>query len=335
MHTSSRPVSAALAAALAAILALTPAPASAQLGGFIKKRAADAVADKVLGQQGNSREPKFSSTVLEINGERLDQLLRGVDAEVAAYESVMRPFRAYEDAVAARNAALAEQGRCQEQATAEYNRMATGIASRVAPGAAAGPTPEMQRFYEKMAALPEAERDALMKRAEKFADQMSAANDRGDTPTAMRIAAEAKADMERTVGAPMPTPTASGGGARISEAESNRMEAVSKKMEQDVARCAAMRIPPEPERPEGYGQSIDGMRDTVRAAALTASGLTAAQYAVMRERAAVWIAIQGGKPAEQYKFTSGEEDALKARMSDLRAREKALLAEYQSASWRL
>ena len=90
MHTSSRFLRTVLAAcALAA--AIVPGPAGAQIGGFIKKKVGDRIADKVLGEQQGS--PKFTETVLEIDGDRLDQLIRGIDAEVAARDAAMKPFK--------------------------------------------------------------------------------------------------------------------------------------------------------------------------------------------------------------------------------------------------
>ena len=327
MHTPSRAV---LLAVAAASFALVPTAAQAQIGGFIKKKVGDRVADKVLGGDKGSRAPAFSDRLLEIDADRLAQFIRGVDAEVKAHEAAMAPFRDYEAKMEAHRKAMADKARCEQEATADYNAMAVGLAGRATPGGVAGAG--MTEFHERLAALPKKERDALMERAEKFAKQIGEANDRGDTQTAMRIGAQARADMEKTVGVPMPVPAAATGGTRVSDAEAKRMEAISTKMEADLAKCART-IPPEPDRPEGYGRSNYAQRDTITAAAVRASGLTAPQFAMMRERVTAWLAQRSGKEGQAV-FTKSEEAALEAREDELLRREKAILGQHAGGGWR-
>ncbi|MBA3890402.1 MAG: hypothetical protein H0X64_07720, partial [Gemmatimonadaceae bacterium] len=87
-------------ALFAALATAVPASAGAQIGGFIKKKVGDKVADRVDKALGDPAAggPKFSQNVLEITGDRIDQLIRGVDAESAAREAAMAPFRSYEAA---------------------------------------------------------------------------------------------------------------------------------------------------------------------------------------------------------------------------------------------
>lgn len=327
MHTPRRSV---VLVAAAATFSFVPASAQGQIGGFIKKKVGEQVADKVLGERQGNRQPAFSDRLLEIDAGRLSQLLKGVDAEVQAHQAAMAPFRDYERKMEAHEKAAADKARCEEEATADYNRMAAGLAGRVTPAGTAGAG--MTEFHQRLAALPEKERNALMERQKKFGEQMSAANDRGDTQAAMRIGAAAQADMEKTVGAPMPMPGAPSGGRTVSDADARRMEAISAKMEADLAKCPKT-IPPEPDRPEGYGRTNYALRDTVVAAAVRASGLTAPQYAMMRERVSGWLAQRGGKPGG-YVFTDSESAALEAREQEIVSRQQALLGQPQGGSWR-
>ena len=329
MHTPSRAV---VLTVVAASLALIPAIAEGQIGGFIKKKVGEQVADKVLGGQQGSREPAFSDRILEIDADRLARFVRGIDAEVSAHQAAMAPFRDYEAKMTAHRKAVEEKARCEQEATAEYNTMAVGLAGRMTPGGA--PAAGMTEFHQRLAALPEKERKALMERAEWFAKQIGEANDRGDTQSAMRIGAAAQADMEKTVGLPMPVPGAAsaGGGRVVSDADARRMEAISTKMEADLAKCPKS-VPPEPDRPEGYGRSNYAQRDTIVAAAVRASGMTAPQFAMMRERVTGWLAQRASKPGA-YVFTASETATLEAREQELARREKAILGQHEGGGWR-
>ena len=105
------------------------------------------------------------------------------------------------------------------------------------------------------------------------------------------------------------------------------------KLQADMAKCGTT-APTAPVEPPGYGESVnEAVRDSVRAAALRASGLEPAQYAILRERMSAWLAVQNGRPAGSYVFTAAEVEALEARERDLRARESALLGENQAGGW--
>lgn len=329
MHTSSRRILLALIAGLIAI----PAAADAQLGGFIKKKVGDKVADKVagkvLGDEGSSKAPKFSATVLEISGDRIEQVIRGLDAEASARDAAMAPFRSYETARAAYDRAESEMSACHQRASASYDGSAGSATMAMVAASSAAMTPEMMQFQQRLAALPEKEREALMARAEKAAKEMGAANDRGDTQTAMRIGNAMKADMEKTVGMPMPAAAAP---SQASQADAAKIMAAQEKLQADMAKCGTT-LPPRPVEPDGYGHTDAAVRDSVRAAAVRASGLEPGQYAVLRERLSAWLAIQNGRAAGSYAFAPAEVEALEARERDLRARESALLGENQAGGW--
>lgn len=322
MHTSSRSLRIALAACL---LGAAPVAADAQLGGFIKKRVADKVADKVLGEQQGS--PKFTSTVLEIDGERLDQLIRGIDAEVAARDAAMKPFRAYEMERAAWERKQREMVACHERAGEAYNTAAGGLAAR-SMGTA---DPAMMEFQRRMMALPEKDREALQARMQRTAEAMDRATARGDTLEAARIALAGKADMERTIGMPMPVASMQ---SRPSQSEIAKVASGAEKMQADMAKCGTT-MPGAPTPPAGYENAQERVRDSIRVAAVGASGLEEAQYATMRERVTAWLAVRSGKAPAGYAFTKEETAALEARASDLTAREKALLGEDLPTGWRI
>jgi hypothetical protein len=331
MHTSSRRI---LLALLMGLIVATPAAAHAQLGGFIKKKVGDKVADKVAGrvlgeEQGSSRAPKFSANVLEINADRIGQVLRGLDAEGSARDAAMAPFRSYETARAAYERAISEMTTCHQRASAAYDASAGSATMALATSSSAAMTPAMMEFTQRMAALPEKDRDALEARMAKAAEDMAAANDRGDTQTAMRIGNAAKADMEKTVGVPMPAAAAP---SASSQANAAKVMGAQEKLQSDMARCGTT-APTAPVEPPGYSNANAAVRDSVRAAAVRASGLEPAQYAILRERMSAWLAIQNGKSAGSYVFASGEIEALEARERDLRARESALLGETQAGGW--
>lgn len=326
MHTSSRRI---LLALLTGLIVAAPPAAEAQLGGFIKKKVGDRVADKVLGEDGNARTPKFSATVLEISGDRIDQVIRGLDAEVTARDAAMAPFRSYETARAAYERAQSEMTMCHQRASAAYDASAGNATMAMAASSSAAMTPAMMEFQQRLAALPDKEREALMARAEKAAAEVAAANDRGDTQTALRIGTAAKADLEKTVGMPLPAAAAP---SPATQANISAVTQASERLQADMAKCGTS-LPPHPVEPDGYANASGAVRDSVRAAATRASGLEPAQYAILRERLSAWLAVQNGRPAGSYVFAPTEVAALEARERDLRARETLLLGESQAGGW--
>lgn len=331
MHTSSRRI---LLALLTGCLVALPSPASAQLGGFIKKKVGDKVADKVAGRvlgddAGSGKAPKFSATVLEIDGDRIDQVLRGLDAEASARDAAMAPFRSYEAARTAYDRAVSEMSMCHQRASAAYDASAGSATMAMVTSSSAAMTPAMMEFTQRMAALPEKDRDALEARMEKAAEQMAAANDRGDTQAAMRIGNAMNADIEKTVGVPMPTVAAP---SQASQANAAKVMASQEKLQADMAKCGTV-APTAPVEPPGYANANAAVRDSVRAAAVRASGLEPAQYAILRERLSAWLAVQNGRKPGSYLFAASEIEALEARERDLQARESALLGENQAGGW--
>ena len=112
MHTSSRRI---LLALIAGAHVAAPSPASAQLGRIHQEKVGDKVADRVAGKvlgedAGSAKAPKFSATVLEISGERIDQVLRGLDAETSAGTPRWRRSGLMRQRVTAYDRAVSETG---------------------------------------------------------------------------------------------------------------------------------------------------------------------------------------------------------------------------------
>ena len=328
MHTSRRSI---LLALIAGCMTLAPTAAEAQLGGFLKKKLEDKVADKVLGPESSSRAPapKFDDQVLEITEARLDQLLKGVEAEGAAAESARRAEARAKQQGESRRASYEAEKKAYDTKMAEfqaayekYTKCQMGVVGRGAATSMQNPT--MMKMAQKMMALPDAERDAFQERVEKRQEAMQAAEARGDKATQAKLAAEMDTDLQKTVGisfAELQAANASSGqGAMNMQAELNK--------------CGSEPVPPkEPEDPTMV--SID-VRDSVRTAAFRASGLSDAQYSILRERVAAWLAHkERNRSLMRYGFTDGELAVLQARHSALKARKDAILAEDSAAGWRI
>lgn len=326
MHTSRR---FALAALSASLLIALPTAAQAQLGGFLKKKIENRIADKVLGEDSGRRAapPKFSDDVLEITDARLDQLLRGIAAEEAALGRAQRADAQAKQQGAARQASYEAERRQFDAAVTEYQKAAMAYQkcqmdafAHGAGGAMANPA--AAKMANAMNALPEAERDAFQARIEARQDKMRAAQERGDEATRMKLAAEMDADMQKTLGI-------SSEELRAGNAASSRGVA---QMQAEQQKCGAEPVPPrEPEDPTSV--SID-VRDTVQTAAFAASGLSDMQYTVMRERTAAWLASkEEDKPLDLYGFTKEELEALEAKREALVAHKAGLLAQPHPAGW--
>lgn len=327
MHTSRRSVLIALAAAAAMLL---PAPADAQIGGFIKRRVENAVANKVLGEGSERRAPapKFDEQVLEITGARLDQLLRGVEAEEAALKSAREAEARAKQQGEARRAAYEAERREYDRKAAEHEVAARKYmecqmgALGSGMRAAGAPSPAMTKVMQRMAALPDAEREALQERIEARQEQMQAAEARGDKATQARLAGEMDADLQKTAGISL---------ADLQAASAQSSVGVAA-LQAEGAKCGPEPVPPvEPQDPTQV--TID-VRDSVRTAAVKASGLGESQYSILRERVAAWLAGKEKKrPLGNYGFTDGELAVLDERHAALKARQRALLGEDRDNSW--
>lgn len=329
MHTPRRPV---LLALLAGLLAATPAVADAQLGGFLKKKVGDRVADKVLGQDQASSErrgvdPTFDEDLLEITDARIDQLLRGLKAEAAAGAAAMRAQAEAKQKAPARRAAYAAAKKKYDADADAYAKAAraqgicqSDVVTRSASTAMANPA--ARQMMEAMMKLPEAEREAFQARIEARQEKMAEADARGDKATSMRLAAEMDADMTKTTGVSM----------SAMQAGSVQSGRGTQQMLDDHKKCGE--LPPPPEEPVDSSRVEISVRDSVQAAAFAASGLTDMQYSMMRERVAAWLRHKEEKQSlGAYGFTDDELAALAKRHDALKAEREALLVNDPEKGW--
>ncbi|HEU5174285.1 MAG TPA: hypothetical protein VFT96_05995 [Gemmatimonadaceae bacterium] len=180
MHTSRRHI---LLALLVGLLAATPAAAHAQLGGFLKKKIGERVADKVLGQDQSSSDsrgadPTFDEDLLEITDARIDQLLRGLKAEAAAGAAAMRAQAQAKQTAPARRAAYVAAKKKYDADADAYEKAARAqgscqmeVVGRSVNTAMANPA--ARQMMEAMMKLPEAEREAFQARIEARQEKMT------------------------------------------------------------------------------------------------------------------------------------------------------------------
>jgi hypothetical protein len=329
MHTPRRPI---LLALLAGLLAATPAAAHAQLGGFLKKKIGERVADKVLGQDqssSNSRgaDPTFDEDLLEITDARIDQLLRGLKAEAAAGAAAMRAQAEAKQKAPARRAAYAAAMKKYDAAADAHQKAAEArgkcqldvIGSTVSSAMA---NPAVRQMNEAMMKLPEAEREAFQARIEARQEKMAEAEARGDKAAVTRLAAEMDADMTKTTGVSM----------SAMQAGSVQGGQGTQQMLDDHKKCGE--LPPPPEEPVDSSRIEISVRDSVQAAAFAASGLTDMQYSMMRERVAAWLRYKEEKQSlGAHGFTDAELAALAKRHEALKAEREALLVNDPEKGW--
>lgn len=328
MHTSRRFV---LLAVLAATVVVVPASAEAQLGGFIRKKIENRVADKVLGESASDRRapaPKFDETVLEITDSHLDGLFRGLAAEEKAYATATAAAAAAKQQGEARRATYEAERKAYEAASAEYQRKAEevskcqmAVVGRAASTAMADPA--AQKMAAALMRLPEAERDAYQARVDARQEKMRAAQDRGDQATAMKLMDEMDADMQKTLGVSM---------AELRQSSLQRGTTAAN-IVADNQKCGE--LPPEPVEPQDPTAVQVSVRDSIRTAAFAASGMTGEQYSIMRERIAAWYAAKEKKRSSlgNYGFTDAELAVLEQRHAELQARESILLAKGDEQGW--
>lgn len=133
-----------LAGAMALALASLPGTADAQFGIMdrAKRKVEEAAARKVVGERaGGERGPAFNDRVLEITGERVDQLVRGLKAEVVVRDreaAAERAAAARQEAAKAFEARAAACARKYEQEGQQLALRMTSLMYRAQAEAAGG-----------------------------------------------------------------------------------------------------------------------------------------------------------------------------------------------------
>jgi hypothetical protein len=287
-----------------------------------EQRAGEAVARKVGG--GDEARPAnvaFTEGVLEITEARLDQLVRGLDAESAA-----RP--AIEQRHAARVAAAREAERTYPARRAAWERAHADWARRKAVIDAcidkamdrhAAVAKTRQAESEAIGAAAEAhftpDRKAQLKA---LGDRARAAQARGDQAALMAIADSVQRITRNEI---MPL-------ANASQALADKAQADSRVLNGEAKACGAM--PPEPKAPTSGGfVDASAAVNEARQAGRVASGLDEREYEVLRERVEEYVRLNGRTRASSYRYTAGELGVLGKRLDALKS--KSVLLD--AASW--
>lgn len=307
------------------VCATLPSRADAQFGKLMKK-----VAKKAAGQADASATsaavpaPAFNGNVLEITDARIGQLLKGLDAERAerpklqqqdaaaqtAYETALGTYaeqkKAYDRDLAAYQKKFDAYESCTERVEAKYEKEAAG-----------DPSPEDQ---ERADNARDAELDARAQRLQSLAERLQAANARGDDKAGRALADS----LRRESSAAMAIGSAEQEDARKSRERDQRREA-------DRAKCGDPgKRPVEPTPPSAINH--DNGYVALKRAGVQASGLSDIQYAILRERVAAYVNVQGDFPVgNKYAFSEDELSVLQHHLRELTDR-GADLAPY--GAWR-
>jgi hypothetical protein len=319
-------------ACAAAVTTLAARPADAQfkklkdLGKAAVKGAvegtAEGTAKKAIGDGSKEARPgtvKFTENLLEITDARIAQFIKGYDAEIAARPAAEK---AHKDAGAAYEAAA----KSYEARMHEYERKQNEYDKRSQAYQACAD--KIQAKYEKEAqkemAIGEKVKndveseltDDKEKKLQAMADRMKAAQARGDQAAMRAIADSVMREMAGVMGA-----AAQGNGS------AQRINANSKAMEAELKTCPARgEAPKRPDMPNSV--DADAGREITEQAAAKASGLTAAQYGLMKERIETYVQHKGRTGNTQYVFTAAELEALSKQLEELQKRPDLVQPSY-------
>ncbi len=268
--------------ALALLGALVAAPATAQFKPKLPK--IGPVGGK--SQTAASRSPTFNDRVVEITDKRLEGLLAGYRAEIAALDaadkkqgSVRASYEAENREYPARLKEYEAKHRSWEQCQATHVKPAEAKAEKEAAAAEAEITGGDKEDFER--------------RMDAVAERIKTAQANGDMAEVMRLSDS----VSRAVGGP--------GAAAAGKAGSDLHAA--------AAKCGLEPVRPEPPTPPSYPDL-----DLDRAGA-TAAKMTPEQYAIMKERVR-YAVREGGEVAvtsSMWAFSGDEIEAMKKRGAEL------------------
>ncbi|HET7602553.1 MAG TPA: hypothetical protein VFK36_06010 [Gemmatimonadales bacterium] len=228
----------------------------------------------------------FGATVLEINDENMSHFLKGLAAE---QEAATRLEADQKNGAPARNQKKRDAYEKQRQA---YDAASEKYDACAAPLREQGAS-EMDAYASDVA------RDTATLR--KVAERMQSAAAAGNLTEVQRLSdSVAKASN-----------AASGEGMAVAGAANKRI----------AEKCGTP--PQEPAEPE-YEDEMTG--EDVRSAGLTASGMTASQYSIFRERVLPYVASKG-KSGGSNTYTDDEVAVLKANLGELSGYQE-LLEQY-------
>jgi hypothetical protein len=283
-------------AAVGALLLAVPAAAHAQLGGLAKRaaqRALEKKAEQTVTQPATSRSDDspacrnvtFDRTTVELTGARLDGIVKALDAANAGPNGVKRrELRSRIEAAEARLDELRNDESLQkaEESQREYKSC------------------RQEAFSEIVNKRVEAEGQGIMT---KYAQAMrvhnekiAAAQQKGDT-------AKANALQDSTWQVMMTVVTPTAADSAIVQKKCGNPPRVSRRVAERDSLAVAVRE---------LNDELRAMDEDAEDAMLEASGLTATQLAMARERLTMYV-----KQNRTCGYTKAEMDAIDARRADL------------------
>jgi hypothetical protein len=312
MFSIARPITLALTVVA---LCLAPAPADAQLGGLVKKKIGDKLADKAVdkvlpSQQGSGLmpTPEFGEEVLEITSERIAAFLRGMEAEMAAAVEYPRLAaeheknrRTRESAWEARQAQYRIDQADFEKKVRAYEDCQAASAGEMSRGAA---DPVILKMISRMEAMSDADRQRFERRAERLSKAAEAAQSRQNPATAAVLIDSLDALYRDTFDVSF----------RDLQAAGTRQAGAAGRAAAAQSQCGP--IPPAPTPPEHDAGELPDATTYVEQRAARASGMKTRQFAIMRERIA--SNMTGGKAG----FSPAELSVLEAHRAELKVHDR-------------
>jgi hypothetical protein len=311
-------------ACAAAVATLAARPAEAQfkklkdLGKAAVKGAvegtAEGAAKQAVGDGTREAKPatvKFTDNLLEITDARLAQFIKGFDAEIAARPAADKQYQQ-------QMASYETASRLHEARMAEYDRAVAAYEKRKAAYQACADDIEKkhEKDSQKDRAASENAAEQIKgeitedkeKKLQALADRMRAAQARGDQAAVRAISDTVMREMQAAMAI-----------AQQGNVVGQRMMARSAEMQAELKKCPAPGE--EPKRPDMPSSADpEQARRITEDAAAKASGLTAAQYGLMKERIETYVHLKGRTGNTQYIFAAGELEALSKQLGELQKR---------------
>jgi hypothetical protein len=290
--------------ALATSVALAPLPAYAQLGGLIKRgaeKAADKAVDKAVDGKTPGKEapaPAFDAEVLELTTPRLDQVVRGLKAwnEARAKADIPTAMKAYEASVAKEQEYSARYSD-QRHAFLEKNRKVEQCRDEVFDAQREANNAEIERKTAALRTDP-ARMQTMSAKAIEWAPKLQALMAGTDSVAMKKGMIEYQADMAKALGVALDT-------------DSTKADAKCGKTAPKPAWFAAWDSTEVQTRT--LGERVREAESAGEKEAVAASGLTARQFAVARERVESFVNAGG------MGFSRNEKSVLTPRKAELKA----------------
>ncbi|HXE58411.1 MAG TPA: hypothetical protein VNK43_10465 [Gemmatimonadales bacterium] len=230
-----------------------------------------------------ARTPTFNDRVLEITDARVDGLLGGLAAEVAAFDDAEARHAKARSAYEAENKAYAGQLAAYQKRKKEwdacYDREVRPVEER-----------GKQDIEATHAAITGGDQAAFEKEMERVRARIVAAQQKGDMQEVMRLADS----VQKAVGM----------------RSGNAAQRASSAVQAAAATCGPEPEEPKPPVPPSY-PAVD-----LEAVGAKAAGLTAEQYAILKERVRYAVDEEGGvraDPSSMWAFGAAELDVLEKR----------------------